>query len=247
MEKNRAHASRIRLRVDLCRARAVRPCDEIELRVAEHSADVVEIARGMVVRVLREVRARGELLGALCHGSDREHVAQAGGSIARVVERAAQGVGLSGAALIDQQQVAVAQQRAEQADEVFRVADRVLAGAAHQRNDRIGVRLGRFVLDHSDRQRQAAACGFVGILRHLHHAALRGAFHARQLACGEEASACRHARRVKDDRQHHPRVLHHDTSRLQSCRDRCTGPAATSKRGKLARSLSIANRDPSRS
>jgi hypothetical protein len=153
---------------------AVGDAEEHDLLVAglgPDRLDVVDRVRGAV-----EAAPRAELIGAGRDGlGDRAD---------RVLEgRAAQAAGAAGAALVEDDEVAVGEPGPEDRRELGRGGERGLAGAAGERDDRAGVRVARG--DHAlDVERERARDGAAAVDRDRQLAALEAGRLARGVGDG---------------------------------------------------------------
>ena len=184
-EIDRADALRVRAQVNLRRTRPVRPREEVELFVAEGLAHLLQVAGEVQVRVLSEVRALAQLAGAGLHGSGRQEVTQVRRRSLRIVQVAAQDVGLARSALVHKQEITVLAKRYKPLGEIPTRADGVFTRTSHQRHDRIGKRLSAGRRNHGDRDPEAPAVRLVRIFGNHELAAACRRRKARQCAIGQ--------------------------------------------------------------
>ena len=138
-QDDRAHLLGMAPREVLPRPRAVGAANDVDLAVAQPSQRLGEVVHGGIGGVAGEVVRLRQALLALPDGRDREHLPEIALQVVLMAaELAGQLVRLRGAALIDEDEIAVAAQRDFR--EIAGLLGDRLAGAAAEEEDRIGLR-----------------------------------------------------------------------------------------------------------
>ena len=173
------------------RARPVGAAPEIDPVVAQRRARRIEIRDPRRRRVLRGIHAlRGQLARAGSGLRHRIELERAFEAVVGLERRADERRRPAGAALVDEDDVAILADAGQRGGERTEKA-RGLTGPAGENEQRVGARVQRVGRKDRDEQRDLAAAGLASILGHLEGAALRGERKLRQPAVGEHDRATR--------------------------------------------------------
>ena len=151
---------------------AVRDREQVDLRVAERRADLVEIVGHRDGGVLAKIEIVVVGLDAAGEPREVERCAEHFGEVFWIFDVALQRARATGATHVDEHEIALAEDRVELVHDHRRERGRALPGTAGEQEHRIALGVREVESRHRDRELHRATVGSFAILLDLEHTAL---------------------------------------------------------------------------